>query len=491
MPLFAQIVHGTRCIVLALALAPAGMAQDGDLAERMFLSGERAYAIQAYPEALETWTQLVQQAPRSPYAAQALLNLARHQVDVERRPEAALPLLERIQAEHLKLPAAAEAMLLRGRILAARSQDPDGMKEVLAEFHRVVDLFPDHPCVQQTRLELGRAYRRLGQWGRALQNDLEAVRLDPQSAVARQALLQGAETLDLMGDTTGCLRMLQSVRDRFPDTVEAAEAGWRIQGRVKARLQKLPLQSRGPWPAGRSKWLKTPTLLATGAEGELYLYQDGLDRAGLLRDGQLVPAGPVVRNARAMLVAAPGQVWLVNGRQGVVRDDPAPAAGPPPLFQNPSGAALDGWGNLWLSDPRFPYLQVQPASGPPRTVPAAGIVALAPLPTGGLVAASDSARTLQFLDDQGRARVTIPYGQGLPAPFRTVVALAADPLGQVAALVDGDFEGVVLWGPDGALLNSASYKALGLSGKFRAIAMDRQGGLILADRANDQLIRVE
>jgi hypothetical protein len=72
-----------------------------------------------------------------------------------------------------------------------------------------------------------------------------------------------------------------------------------------------------------------------------------------------------------------------------------------------------------------------------------------------------------------------------------VVALAADPLGQVAALVDGDFEGVVLWGPDGALLNSASYKALGLSGKFRAIAMDRQGGLILADRANDQLIRVE
>ena len=130
MPLFAQIVHGTRCIVLALALAPAGMAQDGDLAERMFLSGERAYAIQAYPEALETWTQLVQQAPRSPYAAQALLNLARHQVDVERRPEAALPLLERIQAEHLKLPAAAEAMLLRGRILAARSQDPDGMKEI-------------------------------------------------------------------------------------------------------------------------------------------------------------------------------------------------------------------------------------------------------------------------------------------------------------------------------------------------------------------------
>ena len=83
------------------------------------------------------------------------------------------------------------------------------------------------------------------------------------------------------------------------------------------------------------------------------------------------------------------------------------------------------------------------------------------------------------------------YGKDLPAAFKYVVALASDPLGHVAALVDGEFEGVAVWGPDGALLRSASFKALGLSGKFRAIAMDRQGGLILADRSNDLLIRLD
>ena len=72
-----------------------------------------------------------------------------------------------------------------------------------------------------------------------------------------------------------------------------------------------------------------------------------------------------------------------------------------------------------------------------------------------------------------------------------MLALASDPLGHVAALVDGDFEGVVLWGPDGAVLRSATYKTLGLSGKFRALAMDRQGALILADRSNDLLIRLD
>ena len=107
------------------------------------------------------------------------------------------------------------------------------------------------------------------------------------------------------------------------------------------------------------------------------------------------------------------------------------------------------------------------------------------------MAASDASRNLVFLDSQGQAAITVPYGRDLPAPFKYVVALASDPLGHVAALVDGDFEGVALWGPDGALLRSATFKSLGLSGKFRAIAVDRQGALILADRSNDLLIRLD
>lgn len=485
MPSFAT---GMRVFPLVLAAFPALLAQDADMPERLFRSGERAYAIRAYPEAMETWNQLVQQAPRSPFAAHALMNLARHLAETEKRPEAALPLLVRIKAEHPRSPWAAEAMLLRGRLLAARCRGPQELRESQAEFNRVVDLFPDHPCVQQARFELGQGYRLLGQWGRAFQDYIEAVRLDPASAVARKAQLQAAETLDLMGDTTGCLRMLQALRNRFPQAEESREAGWRIQVRVKERIQKPALRSAGPWPEGRQKWLRTPTLLASGPAGELYLYQDDQDQAALLKDGQLVPAGPAVKGAKAMVATAAGQVWLVT-RQGVARDGIV-QPGPVPL-QAPSGAALDAWGNLWVSDAKAPALEVLPPEGPSRSVPLPGAVGLAALPTGGMVAASDAARSLLFLDPQGQTRITVPYGKDLPAPFRTVIALASDPLGHVAALVDGDFEGVAVWGPDGALLRSATFKALGLTGKFRAIAMDRKGGLILADRSNDLLIRLD
>jgi len=477
---------GIRCFPLVLAIVPAIHAQDADLPERLFRSGERAFAIRSYPEALETWNQLIQQAPRSPFAAHALMNLARYQVEVARQPEAALPLLERIKTEHLKSPWAAEAMLLRGQLLAARCRGPQDLKESQAEFNRVVDLFPDHPCVQQARFELGRSFRLLGQWGRALQSYIEAVRLDPGSGVARQSQLEAAEALDLMGDTTGCLRMLQSLRNRFPQSEESRQAEWRIKVRVKERIQKPPLRSLGPWPEGRLKWLRTPTLLATGPGGECYLYQDDLDQASQLKDGQLSAAGPVVKGAKAMLATASGQVWLVT-RQGVVKDGVLQ----PQAFQSPTGAALDGWGNLWVSDAKTPAIEVLAPDGPSRSVPLPGAVALASLPTGGVAAASDASRTLLFLDAQGQTRITVPYGKDLPAPFKYVVALASDPLGHVAALVDGDFEGVAVWGPDGALLRSATYKALGLSGKFRAIAMDRQGALILADRSNDLLIRLD
>lgn len=483
-------IPGLRLSLLALAVAPALLAQDDGLAERLFLAGERAYTVRAYPEALEDWNRVVQQAPRTAFAAQALLNLARYQVDVAHQPEAALPFLDRIKAEYLKDPAAADALLLRGRILADRARDPDQLTAAKAEFNRVVDLFPDHPDVQEAQLQLARACRRLGQLGRALAHAVEAIRQDPAAPAALDAALEAGETLDLQGDTPGCLRMLQSVRDRAPQSAQAREADWRIRVRVKQRLQKPPLRSLGVWPEGRQKWLKTPTLLATGAEGELYVYQDDLDQAGRLKDGRLVPAGPATHNARALVPTPDGQLWLVNAKQGVVRGDAGPVPGVAPL-QSPTGAALDGWGNLWLGDARATGILVVPALGPTRAVPLPGVAALAALPTGGAVAASDASRTLVYLDAQGRTRTTVPYGRDLPAPFRTVLALASDPLGHVAALVDGDFEGVVLWGPDGAVLRSATYKSLGISGKFRAIALDREGALILADRSNDQLIRLD
>jgi hypothetical protein len=260
--------------------------------------------------------------------------------------------------------------------------------------------------------------------------------------------------------------------------------------RVKHRLQKPPLRSEGPWPAGRVKWLKTPTLLAVATDGDLLIYQSDLEHAFRLRGNELTQLGPPAPGTRALVASPTGAVWLLS-KNGLVRDD-VPAVQPLGALSAVAGAALDRWSSLWVADTKTPALTLFPAEGPSRTVASPTANALAPLTTGGMVIAVDADRKLLFLDPDGQPRIVVPYGKDLPAPFKYVTALAADGAGQVAALVDGgDFgEGIVIFGPDGAVLRQATFKALGITGRITSLALDRSGGLILCDRRNDLLIRL-
>jgi len=479
------------CVLPALVHAqPQVQPQDRNLAERLYRSGEKAYASKAYKEALDTWGQLLQTSPDSGFAPMVLLKLARYQVEVEHKPEAAMPYLDRLKADHMKSPEAAEGLLLRGLLLAKGARRSAELKDAVAEFNRVVDLFPDAPACGEARLHLGLAWRDQGQWGRALQHFIEVIRLHPGAPVAPQAMLEAAELLDQMGDLPGCLRMLQRLRTEAPHSPEAREATWRTAVRVKHRLQKPPLRNEGPWPSGRTKWLKTPTLLATAPDGDLLIYQNDLDRCFRLRGSELVPQGPSAPGTRALVTTPTGTLLLLS-RNGLVREDSA-AILPLGALSAISGASLDRWGNLWVADLKTPALTLFNAEGAARTLASPTASAMAPLSTGGVIIAADADRKLLFLDADGQPRIVIPYGKELPATFRSVVALATDGAGHVAALVDGgEFgEGVVILGPDGALLRQATFKALGLSGRITSLALDRSGGLILCDRRNDLLFRL-
>lgn len=483
-------IQHRSAIALALVALPMCVlpAQDVDISEKLYQSGERAYHARSYPEAFETWNQLLQAAPKSRFAAQALIRMARYHLDVEKKPDLALPFLERLKTEHIKSPIAAEAMLLRGEILALRAKKPADMKEAIAEFNRVVDLYTDNPAVAGAHYQLGLAYRDQSNWGRALQSFLEAYRLDPLSEFAQKALLQAAEVLDIRGDFQGSLRLLERLRERAPNSPEAKDAAWRLAVRVKWRMQKTPLRSEGLWPAGKAaKWVNTPTLLTPGPDGDLYIYEDGLDRADILRNNAATPVGGTIKGAKSMMIGPGGLPWFLT-KQGLVKEDGAPMA----LTGNaPTGGVLDRWGTVWVGDKKVAALTLIDSDGQSRAVPSPTTNALAALPTGGVAQASDANRDVKFLDANGQPQVWIPYGKGLPGVFRYVLALGSDALGHVAAIVDGgEFEGIVLWGPDGSVLRQATWRQLGISGKFVAIALDRNGGLILADRSNDLLLRL-
>jgi TolA-binding protein len=475
------------CVLPALAQA---LPPDGDLAERLYRSGERAYAGRSYKEALDTWEQLLQTSPQSEFAPGVLLRLARHQAEIEHRPDAAMPYLDRLRKDYMKSPEAAEGLLLKGLLLRQQARRPAELKDAMAEFNRVLDLFPDAPACAEARLQLGRAWRDQGQWGRALEFFVETFRLHSGSPVAPRAMLEAAETQDLTGDLPGCLRTLQRLQTENPLAPEAKEATWRLGVRVKQRLQKPPLRNEGPWPAGRVKWLKTPTLLSMATDGDLLIYQKDLDLAYRLHGGELLQQGPTVPGSQALLADPTGAVWMLS-KAGLFRERAAAVQSLGSLSAI-SGAALDHWGDLWVADAKTPAITVFTREGGSRTLASPTVNAMAALPTGGVVVASDADRKLLYLDVEGQPRIKVPYGKDLPGPFRKVLALASDGAGQVAALVDGsDFgQGVVIFDPEGIVLRQTTFKALGITGNITSLALDHTGSVILCDRRNDLLIRL-
>ena len=479
-----------RCApLLAFAATLAIQAQDADLAERLYRSGERAYAAKAYQEALDTWTQLAQTAPKSDYTPQALLQMAQYQAQVARQPDKAMPLLDRLKADYLATRWAAPALLLRGQLLAAKAKGPEDLREAIAEFNRVLDLFPASAAAPQALLELGRAALASGDANRALGFLTEAYRAHPDAEVAPAAMLEAAQAMDARGDLEGALRLLERVKLAAPDSPEAKEAAWRLTALVRLRLLKPPLKLDGPWPKGQVKWLHTPTVLTLGADGQALVYQKDLGGAFAIAGTEAKPLPLLGADAVAFVAGAEGQPWLLT-EEGLVK----PNAGPTPTMglTHLRGAVLDRWGRLWAADSRTPGLMILSPDGKANALqglPLDGLVAT----RDGMAGASDQGRKLLLLSADGKVRKEIPYGFGLGAPYKECVALAADPLGDLAVLTSGgDFgEGVAVYGPDGTLLRQARFTDLGLSGRFVSCFIDRSGGVVLADRRNDTLIRLD
>ncbi|HEU4952227.1 MAG TPA: tetratricopeptide repeat protein [Holophagaceae bacterium] len=478
-------------LLLALAAGLSLRGQEADLGERLYRSGARAYAAKSYQEALDTWSQLVKTAPRSDYAPEALLDMARYQAEVAGKPDLALPLLDRLKGDYLTSRWAAAGLLLRGQILAAMAKGPAELKEATAEFNRVLDLFPGSAAAPQALLELGRAALAGGDPTRALSDLTEAYRAYPDAEAAPAAMIEAAQAMDARGDLEGALRLLERVKLSAPGTPAAEEATWRITALVRLRLLKAPFRAAGPWPKGQAQWLHTPTVLGLDAAGRVLVYQKDLAQAFTISGTAAQPAPLIGKDGVAFLAGPGGAPWLLT-ESGLVRPGAAeiPLAG----LTHLRGAALDRWGRLWLADSRTSAFTVLATggTGPATTVAAPPLDALVAT-RDGLAGASDAQRKLFLFSPEGKPLKELAYGAGLPAAFRTCVALAADPLGDLAVLTEGgDFgEGVVVYGPDGRLLRQARLQALGLSGHFVSLLIDRSGGLILADRRNDTLIRLD
>ena len=141
-------------IVMSLALAlplsasrrvvgQVGGQSPDELARSHYEIGMKFLQTQQYGEALKDFQTVVDSFPTSRVAADALLEIARYQLDIARDPAAAQTTTDTIVRKYASTPAAAFAYVLSGRITLEKARGPADVETATANFGRVPVLYPE------------------------------------------------------------------------------------------------------------------------------------------------------------------------------------------------------------------------------------------------------------------------------------------------------------------------------------------------------------
>lgn len=428
--------------------APAGAEE---FARRQYESGLEFLRTGQDSEALKDFRAVVDSYPGTSVADDALLAIARYELEVSRDFGAAQATAEALLKKFPASDSISMAYVVAGQAMVAQGMTPANVDAALASFERVSRLFVGTEAVAPALYASGDVLRRLDRCPEALERFMRVEMEYPRTTWASRARLSGAACQTAAGRPLEAVAMLQRVVAAAPDRPEAAVA--RALTTILYRLYVRP-PAQPSWtfanrvvagPAGR---LRDVTAIAVGPEGVLFVG----GRSGVqVLDAQ----GAVVRSigsasdARAMFLDAGGRVTI--GQRAVLQVDSGDGS--------PSSLVT-------LTAPR--------SGGTPRVVD--DIAAVAVLSSGERLVADRGQRTVYLFDPTGK----------FIAPFATgrIARLAVGPSDEVA-LLDRDQKTVLVTDRTGKTLVRIASEGTGWSLDNPAdVAFDALGHLYVLDRGS-------
>ena len=159
------------CPSTAGAQAPA---TPDEFARRQYESGLEFLHAGKYTEALKDFEAVVDIYPASSVADEALLAIARYQLDVQRNPVAAQATAESLLKKFPASDSVAMSYVVAGQATVAKGLTPGNVDAALASFDRVQRLFAGTEAVAPALVAAGDTLRRLGRCPEAL-DEFDAV----------------------------------------------------------------------------------------------------------------------------------------------------------------------------------------------------------------------------------------------------------------------------------------------------------------------------
>lgn len=450
-------MRGTRvglipmCVLLTGAI-PALAQAPSDLARQHLESGLQFYEQQRYNQALNDFQIIVSSMGDTEYADDALLRIGQYYLEVEGNLTEAAQNFQTLLERYPTGDKAPGAYYYLGMVALGSSLETEGVDDAMANFQRVIRLYPQSPFVPAALAATGAALGRSHRWDEAIAAYYRVVSEHPNSPWAAGAQLALGRATARSGDREQAMMELQRVRNRYPDSEEAKQALDFLT--VLYRFYVLPelgrpvtyqLDSRFETSMGDR--YDDVLALRLSSDGVHVLERGRKRLINLDRSGQLVGTQSAA-DPRGLSVDTRGTTIVANEKQVIVGTTPMVLSipdndGPKPL-ERVRAAARDRLGDLYVWD-------------------------------------DDENKIFRF-DSEGQLKGPFPDNTE-----RDVLRLEVDPAGNLVIL-DEDDRSVQVFSPRGVRVANIQRRAGGWELRRPAdIAIDDSGYLYVLDEDEAQL----
>jgi TolA-binding protein len=213
----------TMAYLLGFGVSLDAQTQSTETARKHLESGVQFYEQARYKQALNDFEIVVSMGDPD-YADDALLRIGEYYLDVEEDFAKAREYFDRVLQNYPTKDAAPGAYYYMGMVTLRSSFGAQALDDAVANFQRVLRLYPQSPWVPAALRATGLALERRGSWEEALDSYFRVMAEYPDSRWAAGAQLALGRCLVRLGDPVQGMVEIQMVRDRYPNAGEADEA---------------------------------------------------------------------------------------------------------------------------------------------------------------------------------------------------------------------------------------------------------------------------
>ena len=481
-------------LITLLALVSPALAQESaeEQAQRLLGDG-RAYREKGQlKQALDNFNIVITSFSGTNAVGQALLEIGRYRMEVDRDEEAARKAFEQVSRDHAQSDAAPGAYHYLGLLTLQGATTPTELDDALAQFSRVATLYPRSDWVPRALQASAMVHRRAGRYEEAVAFNRRVALEYPASDAAPRAQFEAGHSLALLGQTRLAMEEFQQVRNRFPESPLASDAFERITALYRLYGGGQPAFARdSSFSLSGGNALKDVRALLVAPDGRLWVASKKTKSAVAFDSSGKMESSLTAQEPRTLSLGPTGQ--LVFAAKTAVRigardlrafklPPEKPGDKPKPL-ERILAAALTPGDTVLVSDEKDKTVyRFDSLGGLLGTFPQGGkgereVIRIVVDGEGGILLLDKKAKTVRVFNEGGRALRTVG-----PGGLRKPTDVAVDTVRNI--YVTDENEGVLVFNPQGELF----FKITGMK-KPTAIALEADGAVLVYDDGSSQVLR--